>query len=54
VLITNTLPRTRSGKIMRRLLRSLMTDGTPTGDLSALENPDALEQIQLELQKENT
>ncbi len=51
VLITNTLPRTRSGKIMRRLLRGLMTDGTATGDLSALENPDALEQIQLELRK---
>jgi acetyl-CoA synthetase len=51
VLITNTLPRTRSGKIMRRLLRNLMTEGAVTGDLSALENPDALEQIQLELRK---
>jgi acetyl-CoA synthetase len=51
VLITNTLPRTRSGKIMRRLLRDLMTEGAVTGDLSALENPDALEQIQLELRK---
>jgi acetyl-CoA synthetase len=52
VVIGNTLPRTRSGKIMRRLLRDLMTQGKVVGDLSALENPDALEQIQLELQKE--
>jgi acetyl-CoA synthetase len=51
VVIGSTLPRTRSGKIMRRLLRDLMTEGAVTGDLSALENPDALEQIQLELRK---
>lgn len=51
VVICTTLPRTRSGKIMRRMLRDLMTDGKAKGDVTALENPDALELIQLELNK---
>lgn len=51
VVICSTLPRTRSGKIMRRLLRDLMTAGEIKGDMTALENPDALEKIQLELNK---
>ncbi len=45
VVFTPTLPRTRSGKIMRRLLRDLAREGTVHGDLSALENPDAIETI---------
>ncbi len=45
VILTPTLPRTRSGKIMRRLLRDLARDGEARGDLSALENPDALEVV---------
>uniref|UniRef100_UPI002869C4E5 acyl-CoA synthetase n=1 Tax=Deinococcus sp. TaxID=47478 RepID=UPI002869C4E5 len=49
VVITPTLPRTRSGKIMRRLLRDLVTQGAVTGDLTSLDNPDALEQVQREL-----
>ncbi|GHF62744.1 acetyl-CoA synthetase [Deinococcus metalli] len=49
VVITPTLPRTRSGKIMRRLLRDLVAQGTVTGDLTSLDNPDALEQVQREL-----
>lgn len=52
VIISSTFPRTRSGKIMRRLLRELLTEGQVKGDLSALENPDALEKIQLELNKD--
>lgn len=51
VIISSTLPRTRSGKIMRRLLRELMTEGQVKGDLTALENPDAIENIRLELGK---
>ncbi|MDX2004969.1 MAG: acetate--CoA ligase, partial [Meiothermus sp.] len=51
VIISSTLPRTRSGKIMRRLLRELMTEGQVKGDLTALENPDAIENIRLELDK---
>ena len=42
VVLTPTLPRTRSGKIMRRLLRDLTREGEVRGDLSALENPDAI------------
>lgn len=38
------LPRTRSSKIMRRVIRSVYT-GAPAGDLSALDNPPALEEI---------
>lgn len=45
VVFTPTLPRTRSGKIMRRLLRDLAREGAVHGDLSALENPDAIETI---------
>jgi acetyl-CoA synthetase len=46
VILTPTLPRTRSGKIMRRLLRDLAREGQVKGDLSALENPDAIEKVQ--------
>jgi acetyl-CoA synthetase len=39
------LPKTRSGKIMRRLLRVLAQGGTVTQDVSTLENPAILEQL---------
>jgi acetyl-CoA synthetase len=39
------LPKTRSGKIMRRLLRSLAKDEEITQDVSTLENPAILEQL---------
>jgi acetyl-CoA synthetase len=39
------LPKTRSGKIMRRLLRSIAKDETITQDTSTLENPAILEQL---------
>jgi acetyl-CoA synthetase len=45
VILTSTLPRTRSGKIMRRLLRDLAREGKVKGDISALENPDAIDMI---------
>jgi acetyl-CoA synthetase len=35
---TQSLPKTRSGKIMRRLLRELATTGTVTGDTTTLED----------------
>ncbi|QHN05295.1 acetate--CoA ligase [Granulicella sp. WH15] len=38
VRFTQTLPKTRSGKIMRRLLRELATTGTVTGDTTTLED----------------
>jgi acetyl-CoA synthetase len=39
------LPKTRSGKIMRRLLRSLAKGEAITQDISTLENPAILEQL---------
>jgi len=40
------LPKTRSGKIMRRLLRAIARGETITQDVSTLENPAILEQLQ--------
>ncbi|WP_019588126.1 acetate--CoA ligase [Deinococcus apachensis] len=45
VIVTPTVPRTRSGKIMRRLLRDLLVSGDVKGDLTSLENPDAIEVV---------
>lgn len=39
------LPKTRSGKIMRRLLRSLAKGEPITQDISTLENPAILDQL---------
>ena len=39
------LPKTRSGKIMRRLLRTIAKDEEITQDVSTLENPAILEQL---------
>ncbi|OAM52805.1 acetate--CoA ligase [Methylovorus sp. MM2] len=39
------LPKTRSGKIMRRLLRSLAKGEEITSDISTLDNPAVLEQL---------
>lgn len=38
------LPKTRTGKIMRRLLKAKLI-GNPLGDLSSLDNPDILKEI---------
>ncbi len=43
-MFTPDLPRTRSGKIMRRLIKAVVA-GQELGDTSALENPDSLEKI---------
>jgi acetyl-CoA synthetase len=42
--VVGDLPRTRSGKVMRRVARSAYLGSDP-GDLSALENPLAVESI---------
>ena len=39
------LPKTRSGKIMRRLLRSIAKDEEINQDISTLENPAILNQL---------
>ena len=43
------LPKTRSGKIMRRLLRSIAKDEAITQDISTLENPQILDQLKQNL-----
>jgi acetyl-CoA synthetase len=44
IVFVSALPKTRSAKIVRRAVRARVL-GTDPGDLSALENPDALEEI---------
>ncbi len=45
VVLVGDLPRTRSAKIMRRVVRALATGADP-GDLSSLENPQSLAGIE--------
>jgi acetyl-CoA synthetase len=42
---TNKLPKTRSGKIMRRLLKSISTNSDVIGDTSTLEDEASIEEI---------
>ncbi|WP_224010009.1 AMP-binding protein [Cupriavidus pinatubonensis] len=44
VHVVNQLPKTRSSKIMRRVIRSVYCN-TPPGDLSSLDNPASLDEI---------
>ena len=39
------LPKTRSGKIMRRLLREIVTSRTVTGDVTTLEDLSVLAKL---------
>jgi acetyl-CoA synthetase len=45
IVLADNLPKTRSGKIMRRLLRALARGEEITQDVSTLENPAILEQL---------
>jgi acetyl-CoA synthetase len=45
IRFTDNLPKTRSGKIMRRLLRAIARNEDITQDLSTLENPAIIEQL---------
>ncbi|MET3493355.1 acetate--CoA ligase [Variovorax boronicumulans] len=45
IRFADNLPKTRSGKIMRRLLRSVAKDEAITQDVSTLENPAILDQL---------
>ena len=45
VRFTTDLPRTRSAKLVRRLVRAVLIDEEP-GDLSALENPESLRALE--------
>jgi acetyl-CoA synthetase len=39
------MPKTRTGKLMRRLLRDVVVHGRPTGDTSAMEDPSVLDVV---------
>jgi acetyl-CoA synthetase len=45
IRLADNLPKTRSGKIMRRLLRSIACGEPITQDISTLENPAIIEQL---------
>jgi propionyl-CoA synthetase len=50
VYVVNALPKTRSGKLLRRSLQALAESRDP-GDLSTLDDPNALEEIRGALQR---
>ncbi|MFT4197256.1 MAG: propionate--CoA ligase [Pseudoxanthomonas sp.] len=50
VYVVNQLPKTRSGKLLRRSLQAL-AQGADPGDLSTLDDPSALEEIKRALQR---
>jgi acetyl-CoA synthetase len=46
VLLVSDLPKTRNQKIMRRVVRAILSD-TELGDLSSLVNPEAIDQLRI-------
>jgi acetyl-CoA synthetase len=46
ILFVSDLPKTRNMKIMRRVVRSVIT-GEPAGDLSSLVNPETVEELKI-------
>lgn len=50
IQFVNGLPKTRSGKIMRRILRKIASNDKDLGDTSTLLNPDVIEEITAQIQ----
>ncbi len=50
IFLLSSMPRTRSGKIVRRLLRELVVEGDIRGDVTGLEDPEVLVELRRELQ----
>ncbi|PID21485.1 acetyl-coenzyme A synthetase [Sporosarcina sp. P3] len=46
IVITDTLPKTVSGKIMRRLIKEIVTTGSVAGDVTGLEDPSTVAELQ--------
>jgi acetyl-CoA synthetase len=46
IIVTHDLPKTRSGKIMRRILRGIANKHTDLGDTSTLINPEIIKDLQ--------
>ena len=54
IFIVNDLPKTRSGKIMRRIMRKIVAgEGDQLGDLSTLADPAVVEQIKEKVVQES-
>jgi len=51
VIWADDLPKTRSGKIMRRLLRDI-AEGRALGDVTTLRDPDVMNQLEGKVQEE--
>jgi len=51
ILFVSDLPKTRSGKIMRRILRGLAENGEIIGDITTLRNPEVVHEIKEALEK---
>ena len=47
IRFTDALPKTRSGKIMRRLLREIASNGSVLGDTTTLEDFSVLEKLRI-------
>jgi acetyl-CoA synthetase len=45
IFLVNDLPKTRSGKIMRRILKKIVAGEEGLGDISTLVNPETIEQL---------
>jgi len=45
IRFTESLPKTRSGKIMRRLLREIVTTHTVSGDVTTLEDMGVINRL---------
>jgi acetyl-CoA synthetase len=53
ILFTDALPKTRSGKIMRRLLKEIAAGKTPMGDTTTLEDKNVLTNLESLASKED-
>ena len=51
IIFAPALPKTRSGKIMRRLLKELAATGKVTGNITTLDDPSVIEALQKQLAK---
>ncbi|WP_026566582.1 acetate--CoA ligase [Bacillus sp. UNC41MFS5] len=54
IIFTETLPKTVSGKIMRRLLKEIFVSGKVSGDITGLEDPATVAQIQMIINERST
>lgn len=54
IILCPDLPKTRSGKIMRRLVRKMLAGERELGDLSTLSNPDSISQLRQLIQEEDS